>query len=83
MTEVKKISREPPLRYRAEKRRGHGIWRQIPCSRHFSALYLRGGSREFFFTSVILQLRPLATFVPSLGRVGQCAWELGLPNNRK
>ena len=25
MTEVKKISREPPLRYRAEKRRDHGI----------------------------------------------------------
>ena len=47
MTEVKKISREPPLRYRAEKR-----------SRLFSALYLRGGSREIFFTSVILQLLP-------------------------
>ena len=74
MTEVKKISREPPLRYRAEKRRDHG---QIPWSRLFSALYLRGGSREFFFTSVILQLLPLATFEPRLVQVGQCAWELG------
>ncbi len=84
MTEVKKIPREPPpLRYRAEKRRDHGICRQIPWSRLFSALYLRGGSRERKKTSVILQLRPLATFVPRLGQVGQCAWELGLPNSRK
>ena len=40
MTEVKKNSGEPPLRYRAEKRRDHGICRrQIPWSRLFSALY--------------------------------------------
>ena len=43
----------------------------------------RGGSPEFFFVLVLLQLRPLATFVPSLGRVGQCAWELGVLNSRK
>ncbi len=43
--------------------------RQIPWSRLFSALYLRGGSR--------LQLLPLATFEPRLVQVGQCAWELG------
>ena len=49
MTEVIFFSREPPLRYRAEKRRDHGIFRQIPWSRLFSALYLRGGSRELFF----------------------------------
>ena len=42
-----------------------------------------GGSPEFFFVPVLLQLRPLATFVPSLGRVGQCTWELGVPNSRK
>ena len=83
MTEVKKNSREPPLRYRAEKRRDHGICRQIPWSRLFSALYLRGGSREKKFTSVILQLLPLATFEPRLVQVGQCAWELGLTNSRK
>ena len=29
------------------------------------------------------QLRPLATLVPRLGRVGQGAWELGLPKIRK
>ena len=31
MTEVKKNSREPPLRYRVEKRRDHGIGRKIIC----------------------------------------------------
>ena len=29
------------------------------------------------------QLWPLATFVPRLGRVGQGAWELGLPRRRR
>ena len=29
MTEVKIFSREPPLRYRAEKRRDHGIWEYL------------------------------------------------------
>ena len=43
-----------------------------------SQLYISGGgSRENFFTSVILQLLPLATFEPRLVQVGQCAWELG------
>ena len=37
----------------------------------------------FFFSPLKSQLWPLATFVPSLGRVGQGAWELGLPNIRK
>ena len=32
---------------------------------------------------LISSLRPLATRIPSLGRVGQCAWELGLPKIRK
>ena len=71
-----------PLRYRAEKRRGHGI-DGFPWSRLFSALYLRGGLPEIFFFPLRLQLRPLATLEPRLGRVGQCAWELGLPNSRK
>ena len=49
-----------------------------------SQLYISGGvhlKKKFF--SLKLQLWPLATFVPSLGRVGQGAWELGLPNIRK
>ena len=33
--------------------------------------------------TTVSQLRPLATFVPSLGRLGQGAWELGLPQIRK
>ena len=86
MTEVKKIPVNPP--WDIELRRGGttefaGICRQIPWSRLFSTLYLRGGSPWNFFTSVILQLLPLATFVPSLVQVGQCAWELGLPEIRK
>ena len=49
-----------------------------------SQLYISGGVyRGGGKFSLILQLRPLATFVPSLGRVGQCTWELGLPNSRK
>ena len=31
----------------------------------------------------VSQLRPLATLVPSLGRLGQGAWDLGLPQIRK
>ena len=76
------FSGEPPLRYRAEKRRDHGN-PSFPWPRLFSALYLRGGSPEKKFFSLKSQLLPLATFVPSLGQVGQCAWELGLPNSRK
>ena len=49
-----------------------------------SQLYISGGVHgKFFFTSVILQLLPLATFKPRLVQVGQCAWELGLTNSRK
>ena len=83
MTEVIFSPREPPLRYRAEKRRDHGICRKFrgPAS---SQLYISGGgSREKKITSVILQLLPLATFEPRLVQVGQCAWELGLTNNWK
>ena len=36
----------------------------------------RGGSTEKKNFPLKSQLMPLATFVPSLGRVGQCAWEL-------
>ena len=44
----------------------------------------QGGLPEiFFFLLLKSQLRPLATFVPRLGRVGQGAWELGLPKIRK
>ena len=66
-------------RKKGEKKFGkYGI---VP--RLFSALYLRGGSPEKKNFSLKSQLLPLATFVPSLGQVGQCAWELGLPNSRK
>ena len=83
MTEVIFFSREPPLRYRAEKRRDHGICGKFrgPAS---SQLYISGGVHgKKKFTSVILQLLPLATFEPRLVQVGQCAWELGLTNNWK
>ena len=40
-----------------------------------------GGSPEKNFFLLKSQLRHLATFVPRLGRVGQGAWELGLPPN--
>ena len=43
----------------------------------------QGGFTGKFFFSLRLQLRPLATLVPRLGRVGQGTWELGLPNSRK
>ena len=43
----------------------------------------KGGSPEIFFISLKSQLWPLATFVPRLGRVGQGAWELGLPRRRR
>ena len=42
-----------------------------------------GFTGKIFFFWLRLQLRPLATLVPRLGRVGQGAWELGLPNIRK
>ena len=44
------FSGEPPLRYRAEKRRGEGI----PSPRLFSALYLRGGftGKKYFFAQI-------------------------------
>ena len=48
-----------------------------------SQLYISGGVYRGKKFSLRLQLRPLATLVPRLGRVGQCAWELGLPNSRK
>ena len=49
-----------------------------------SQLYISGGvHRKRKKISLKSQLLPLATFVPSLGQVGQCAWELGLPNSRK
>ena len=45
MTEVKKISREPPLRYRAEKRRDHGISMVPPLLSSVS----QGGFTGIFF----------------------------------
>ena len=47
-----------------------------------SSITLGGFTGNFFFLLKSL-LRPLATHIPSLGRVGQCAWELGLPQIRK
>ena len=47
-------------------------------------LYISGGvHRKNFFFLLKSQVRPLATFVPRLGQVGQGAWELGLPRIRK
>ena len=49
-----------------------------------SKLYISGGvHRKKKIFPLKSQLRPLATFVPSLGRVGQCAWELCCSNIRK
>ena len=55
-----------------------------------SQLYNSGGggggggvTGNFFFFLLKSLLRPLATHIPSLGRVGQCVWELGLPQIRK
>ena len=72
----------PPLRYRAEKRRGHGIAGN-PVAPPLLSSISQGGLPGGKKISLKLQLRPLATFVPRLGRVGQGAWELGLPNSRK
>ena len=50
-----------------------------------SQLYNSGGGlpgKKIFFLLKSM-LRPLATRIPSLGRVGQCAWGLGLPQIRK
>ena len=48
-----------------------------------SSISQGGGLPEFFFLPLKSLLRPLATRIPSLGRIGQCAWELGLPKIRK
>ena len=40
-------------------------------------------SQDFFLPFYCTKRSGLATFVPSLVQVGQCAWELGLPNGRK
>ena len=82
----KKISGKPPQSYRAEKRRGHGICRNCVAPPLLSSItqggILPGGGKKIIFLLKSL-LRPLATRIPSLGRVGQCAWELGLPQIRK
>ena len=49
-----------------------------------SNLYISGGvHRKKKIFPLKSQLMPLATFVPSLGRVGQCAWELCCSNIMK
>ena len=48
-----------------------------------SSIFQGGFTGNFFFFPLKSQLRPLATFVPRLGWVGQGAWELCCSNIRK
>ena len=70
---------EPPLRYRAEKRRDHGNLPYAHANFRGPPL-LNTISQGGGFTgkkkseSIQSQLRPLATRTPSLGRCGQGAW---------
>ena len=49
MSETKKISGEPPLRYRAEKRRGHGIANSVAPPLLSSISRGGGGFTGIFF----------------------------------
>ena len=56
MTEVIFFSREPPLRYRAEKRRDHGIFRKFrgPASSqlYFEARMLKLCTELYFYVAM-------------------------------
>ena len=72
-----------PLRYRAEKGQGHRICRNSVAPPLLSSISQGGGVYRKKYKLLKSQLRPLATLVPSLGRGGQGAWELGLSQIRK
>ena len=82
-------SGEPPLSYRVEKRRDPKKSRNFfgpASSQHYNSGGGGGGGgspEKKPKKPAVSQLRPLATLVPSLGRLGQGAWELGLPQIRK